>query len=151
MSQNPKPHFSPNFVANSEHSIKGLGEGQESINLLGWNSIPWATNCGEYDTTWGPCSYAKDNSGFVHLRGLFQCFLATASPPTAYVTPIFTLPRGFWPERYVMFLCAASYGIHEIQVDTAGICKFRPVKVGAYAGPGNWISLSGFYWYAPPQ
>lgn len=114
---------------------------------LAWNPITFANaNWINYDTTqYGPCLYAKDELGFVHLRGLFACTLATGSPPGSQT--IFTVPVGFRPVRAVIWPMFANFGMVDGRMNGDGTFVYNVVVLGAYSG-SNYISLADMMWWA---
>lgn len=115
---------------------------------LVWNPITTFTSqFGNYDTTtFGPCAYAKDDDGWVHLRGLVFC---NAASPAAVVNPIFSLPVGFWALKQEIFLCIGAWGASRIDVLQNGQVHFTtPSHIGTYSASTYGPSLAGIKWFA---
>lgn len=112
-----------------------------------WVQVPFASgNWLNYDTVqYGPCMYAKDSLGFVHLRGLLFCSNATGSPPAAQT--IFTLPPGFRPIRTVIWPMFANFGIIDGRMNGDGTFVYNGLIVGTYSS-ANYISLADMSFWA---
>jgi hypothetical protein len=80
--------------------------------------------------------YARDSAGYVHLRGLaLRC---------GSVGAMFTLPAGFRPGKLQHVPAAASTGIVEVNVDSAGAVT-SPI-------PANqWQALDGISFRCAPS
>lgn len=94
-----------------------------------------------------PPSYTMDADGFVHLRG-------HASNSSAWAGTIFTLPAGYQPaltETFLQAAAAAAFASVAVQVAASGAVAVVGIVSGAWAGGGNFLSLSGISFYAGGQ
>jgi len=98
-----------------------------------WVTLSLASPWASYGSPWGPGAYRKFPDGTVRLRGLVQ--------GGAIGTNISTLPAGYRPGQYYLFVVANATGAVRIDVYTDGsVTLSNEVKGGTYST--SWTSLN---------
>lgn len=103
--------------------------------------VGWLNGWGNYGGGYNPVSFRKDNSGFVHLRGMVE-----ANPATGNV--IFTLPASWSPPVMFTHPCAhAMAGASAGEVETLYVHANGDVEAAWTSGRViNYVSLDSIKW-----
>lgn len=90
-------------------------------------------------SSWSPCSFRKDPSGLVMLRGLVK----NGTTGSGTTTPVFTLPMGYRPQNiaHCIIVSDGESAGSRVKVYASG-------QVVISIGASSWTDLNGVSFYA---
>lgn len=102
-----------------------------------WANLSMVSAVAGYGGSYGTAQYMKDNSGFVHLRGLIR----NVSGGTLGSFRIGTLPVGYRSGITEIFIVNKNYADARVDVDSGGDVSFN--NGGGDWANGQWLSFAG--------